>query len=437
MIAFATLFLGLVLGVNDVTLIAGPEAARAVLLLDGAEIAELRGKPWTATVDLGPELAPHELVAVAFDKDGREAGTVRQWINRPRPPAEASVVIERRGDTRVARLSWQSIVSAAPKFASVTVDGEPVPFADAHEVTLPDVDRDRLHVLHAELDFDGGVSVVQDVAFGGARSDEAAARLTAFPLLLEKKVKMPPPARLAGWFTLGGSSLTVAGVEEGPAEIVVVPHETARPALEEIAHDVLGPPVAAVPFGFRREVLRSFASLKKDQRVHVVWPQPHHREHSGFRYDLFPRSEELTSRDGGMLWFLTNVRYALRSEIPVRLADAVAVAGLHAAARDRRRAVVLVLGPEPPPADSGRLAPQMTRRYLERLGVPLFVWCAGRERDPEWGACRDVSSAGKLDAATKELTTALERQRIVWLEGTFLPHAVGFTGDAGVTRLAR
>ena len=79
----------------------------------------------------------------------------------------------------------------------------------------------------------------------------------------------------------------------------------------------------------------------------------------------------------------------------------------------------------------------MTRRYVERLGVPLFVWCVGRDADPAWGACQDVATAGKLNAAARDLAAALERQRIVWIEGTLLPHSVALTSRAAAVSLAR
>ena len=77
MITFLTILLGLVHGPVSVALSAGPEVARVELLVDGAKAAELR-PPWEARLDLGSEIAPHELVAVAFGKDGKKLGEARQ-----------------------------------------------------------------------------------------------------------------------------------------------------------------------------------------------------------------------------------------------------------------------------------------------------------------------------------------------------------------------
>jgi stage V sporulation protein SpoVS len=436
MVGFASLFLGLVLGINDIRLVTGPEVARVVVSLDGKEVGEAKGSPWIVPVDLGAELSPHELVAAAFGDDGRPLASARQWLNRPRPPAEVTVVLARKEGKRVARLSWQSLTGATPKVVDVSVDGESVPVSDAHEVVLPDVDAERVHVLRAELDFAGGVSAVADLAFGGGRTDDASARLTAVPVLLEVKAKLPAPEKLAGWFEAAGQPLAIAAVEEGPADVVVVEEESARDALGELVREIARPATRGFGIATSRDAVRSFAGLKKEQRVRVVWTAAERREHSGVRYDLFPRSDEMTWKDGGMLHVLTGISRVTTDSSPARVTDAVAVGALAAAERDRRRAVVVVLGPAAT-KDASTLAPAVARRYIERLRVPLLVWCVGRERDEAWGACRDVGSAGKLNAATKELVSLLERQRIVWVEGTLLPHVVALSSHASSLSLAR
>jgi hypothetical protein len=298
------------------------------------------------------------------------------------------------------------------------------------------VDPDRLHLLRADLDFAGGVSAVQDLAFGGGHTDEAAARLTAIPVVLEKKAKLPAAEKLAGWFESDGAPLNVAAVEEGPADVVLVMGEGAREALSEIVRDLSPPISAGVTSRVFRDAVRAFAPLKKDQRAWLVWTVAERREHSGVRYDLFPRSDEMTPKDGGMLYYLTQVQRAAPSDSVPRVADAVAVGALGAAGRDRRRAAVLVLGPAASPDASTLDAPRV-KRYLARLGVPLEIWCTKGDSNPAWGACREVSSAGHLNAAVHDLTSLLERERIVWVEGTLLPHKVGLSSRASSVALAR
>jgi hypothetical protein len=93
-IAFATLFLGLVLGVQPVEVMVAPEVERVDLLLDGTLARSLAGPPWRVPCDLGPLLTPRRLEAVAYDAGGRELGRTAQWLNLPRPPAETEWMLE-------------------------------------------------------------------------------------------------------------------------------------------------------------------------------------------------------------------------------------------------------------------------------------------------------------------------------------------------------
>ncbi len=116
MIAFASLFLGLIVGPEPIEILVGDEVAAVELRLDGRTVGELRGAPWRLVCDFGPQLRPHELLAVAYDLNRREIARARQWINLPRRPAEASVMLDGGADGRglIARLSWESVVATEP-----------------------------------------------------------------------------------------------------------------------------------------------------------------------------------------------------------------------------------------------------------------------------------------------------------------------------------
>jgi hypothetical protein len=434
MVGFATLILGLVLGLHDVELVTSDSVARVELLLDGTAVGQLCEAPWTAPVDFGIDLQPHELEAVGFDGSGHIVGRARQSINRPRPPADISMVVERRGSERVLRLAWQSLSGGKPASVSVTLDGEPLRFTDPKEFLIPSVDVERMHVVRAELEFTDGVSASEGVTFGGRHTDEVLAQLTALPVVLAAKAKLPAPSALDGWFETHGKGVRVAAVEEGPAEVVFVPDGGAREALYDMARRYDQPFSGSFWGSARPMELKSLATLRKHQRARLVWPNPARRAHSGFQFDLFPRSEDFSARDGGLLWFLTRTEVAF-VESEQRLSDAVAVAGLSAAGRDRRRAVVLVVGNAP--EDRSRLSPETARHYLESLRVPLHVWCAYGSGETPWGRCTDVSSPSKLDAAASRLSKQLEQQRIVWLEGSYLPAAVGLGRRAAGVALLR
>src|SRR5204862_251421 len=86
---FLTLFLGLIAGVHPVAVSVTAPVSVVEVELDGAVAGRARSAPWTVSVDFGPDLAPHELVARGLDAEGHEVSRARQWINLPRSPASA------------------------------------------------------------------------------------------------------------------------------------------------------------------------------------------------------------------------------------------------------------------------------------------------------------------------------------------------------------
>ena len=92
---------------------------------------------------------------------------------------------------------------------------------------------------------------------------------------------------------------------------------------------------------------------------------------------LYPITRRLTPVDGTIGWVgsrrLDWPGFGRKGQ---RLADAVAVAGLAAVEEERRRAVVLVLGPDA--EDGSLLSPAEATAFLAQLRVPLRVWSFGR-----------------------------------------------------------
>src|SRR6185295_17600956 len=116
-IAFATLWLGLVTGSVPVELLVGADVARVEVRLDGEICSTLSEPPWAASCELGGELAPHELVALAFDAKEAQVGEARQWLNLPREPAELEVAVTREAGPPPrlsARLAWAGPGGATP-----------------------------------------------------------------------------------------------------------------------------------------------------------------------------------------------------------------------------------------------------------------------------------------------------------------------------------
>ena len=119
----------------------------------------------------------------------------------------------------------------------------------------------------------------------------------------------------------------------------------------------------------------------------------------------------------GVLPGMQGTRAVLRAHKPTlgreRYADAIAATGLRAFRGEHRRAIVLVIGPQPS-GDSSSYTPAIVRRYLDRIGVPFRVWSMIPPR-PEfaaWGPSIDISTPALLQKATEELRQELGSQRI-------------------------
>src|SRR5437867_7541369 len=110
-ISFASLFLGLVVGVHPVQIAVTAPVASVELRLDGRAITTLHGPPWVFQCDFGEALRPHRLEGFGFDTGGNALGHCRQWVNMPRGSAEAEIVLERNetGTPVLARVTWDSL----------------------------------------------------------------------------------------------------------------------------------------------------------------------------------------------------------------------------------------------------------------------------------------------------------------------------------------
>ena len=464
MISFASLFVGFVIGVVNVELMASGGVDRVSLLLDGRPVAELR-EPFRAQVDLGRDPAPHELVAVGYDAGGKELGRARQLINLPRPTAEASLVLEdgRGGTGRVARLTWRALVGEVPKALSVTFDGKPLAISDPRRIELPPHEPAQVHFLRADLEFGEGVSASAELIFGGSKRSEALADLTAIPVELEGEASPPSAAEMTGWLEARGVPLEVEGVEAAGVDVVFVVEGSAirqlkraasRSGADAASADLLrrgetragggaGAPDMltddAVTYrrwkgaGVRR------LSVPVELRFRVQRPVARMTPQKEMVASLFP-STSWSVRGTLQPWALASALSSLPAPGPAeqRLADAVVVAGLEAAKGNGRRAVVLILGPDA--KDTGLLGAEDARSFLARLGVPLQVWSAGRKHSREaarWNARRLMSDTWEVEGAVHELLEATIRQRIAWVEGSHLPQDVELGPLAKGIRLAR
>lgn len=403
-VTFVTVFLGLVLGVQPVELDVGADVARVELLLDGQPVGDRTGPPWEIPCDFGGDLAPHELVAVARDAEGREVGRARQWLNLPRSRAGFA------GTTGRTQSDWANASSER--------------LAVAIELNKRRRDLD-VQELASHLTVDG--RAVEPVTVEKGLADVVVVVDRDAEDDLRRMGGLPPRAPTTG-----------RPISEAPID----DSNPARPRPGDVLSR--GGESAAGVLARRQAFLRSAMRLGEGQLVRFLWPRPKEAdegEDETVRPALFRQTRGFPPSHGGMLWFLSRVSPpadAAQEQKEQRLADAVAAAGMAAASSGHRRAVVLVLGEDP--SDASGLSPREVRPYLQHLGVPLHVWAVGAVPDEvaeAWGDVRPVPKKRALRRAVKNLSKSLERQRIVWVEGLHLPQKVSVTGVAEDLRLVR
>jgi hypothetical protein len=434
-IAFLTLFLGLTTGSQRVEVSLTGSVAAVELRLDGAAVARLEQSPWAAWVDLGSDLAPHELVARALGPSGEELSRARQWINLPRPPAEVEILLERdeTGKATAARLASASLLGARPAALLAAFDDRPIPIGPGGRVELPSYDSGTTHLLTATAEFPNGVLARRDTVLGGVTTNETAAELTGVPVRVAGRP--PTAAAVTGWFVKNGEPLPVVAFEHAGAQLLIVRDLTIEEARARVgvretrARTLVGRPIA--------EAIAAGARLDREDRARFLWPVVQVTWGGELRTELFESSHDFLLRGDAIPWLLTHIEDPHPASSPPRYADAVAVAGLQAAASRGRRAVLLVVGSRT--ADASRLGPAAVCLYLERLRVPLFIWSltGPSGRDPAWGAQEDISNPALLRRACNRLKESLEAQWIVWLAGEHRPQDIALSGEARGLELVR
>jgi hypothetical protein len=425
-ISFLTLFFGLITGLYPVELVVNGPAAAVELTVDDQASARLPGPPWKAQIDFGRSLAPHRIVARALDAEGKELARTEEWANLPHPLTKAEILLEsdKGGVPRAAKLVWTNLEGKTPQSTSMTFDGQPLKLDPSGRAELPAHDLKTLHVLTAEVRFPELRTVRRDVAYGGEYGSEVSTELTAVPLRA-RSGRLPPPEKLAGWvMTKDGRPLTVAAVEEGPAQLFVVRAAPAGEIQEKLASK-----------GLTIQRDRYSLQLGRDDQVRFIVPTPQRVEGSGERSDLFDITPVYTGRDGGLPYILRKFGWRLSlpgaepvavHEVP-RIADAVAVAGLEAMTENRRRAVLLILSGQETQDASGYDA-ETVRRFLASIRVPLHVWTLSRPAPGSvaaaWGPATEVVSTVITSEAVGTLRADLDSQRIVMVDGRHLPQSL-------------
>jgi|GEM_PF-475646 len=462
-----TLFLGLTTGSQTVALSVEGPAARVELRVDGEVCGERQRPPWLFRCDFGEELAPHRLEAVAYDDEGRVLARTGSHANLQPRQAEAEMVVERdaEGRAEALRVVWDAVADSTPTSLLVSFDDVPLelpeaaPSAGSLRLPLPDHDPRQIHFASAELTFPDGTAARADVAFGGALSDEVNTRSSGIPVILAGGPAgggpVSPAEAAAGLASrrpgAGGAPLRALAFEGGEADVVAVVEASAAAELAALRQRFRADGTGA------REP-EAAAGLEAGDRFTLVDPTPRAAAPAGGdRHDLFQASPPRFASQGGLVWQLTHVFFP--PSPGQHLADAVAMAGMQAAAGSRPRTVLLILGPEA--RDDSRFTPQEVRRYLDRLRVPLAVWWLEREgreldrrerrqaaldRDQRrmrkrafataWSGVEEVTSFRDLVRSAERLRQRVGEQRVLWVDGLHLPtEIVARQGPAAPVRL--
>ncbi|HVE69920.1 MAG TPA: hypothetical protein VNI54_01025 [Thermoanaerobaculia bacterium] len=382
-LVFVTRLLGLMSGPRTIDAQVDPAVHSVELVLDGKHAQTLRRAPWRTTIDFGPELAPHALTAIGRDAEGRELARDTQFINVPRPQAEIGVMF-RKGR---AEITWQHIGGAMPKKMQVKLGSKVLASTLTRSVKLPELSPDALNVLSVDLEFEDGSTARRDVVFGGF-AEEVPAELTATIV----RERGGGEKDRANCFRAGDRNVAASAVETGDIALLVV-RNGASPGDEFRRRNLNGLRLPEQSFAMRRT------------QVRFIWPVAQGNASS----DLFASSVPMSA---------TSMRFLLLNGtgpqgLTLRFADAVAVAGTEALREPRRRAVILMLNGE---EDQSRYKPETVRGYLERIGVPLYVWSlAGPVRGKAWGEVTDVSTNERLFEAVRRLEKDLQPLRVAWL----------------------
>jgi hypothetical protein len=411
-LAFLTIFLGLMSGTQSIALAVNDDVAVVELALDDHPVAQLAAAPWMTKVDFGSELLPHHLSARALNQKGEEIARIEQWINLPRPRAELEILVNRiNPHTAGVRVNWQSLAGERPDRIELSMDGSRVALDHERSASLHLEQSDpRYHVVAAQAHFPSGEVAERHVAIGSGFAGGSQGELTAIPVRVAGN-DLPAVEQLVGWFTSAGHPLAPTAVERGASRLLVVRDPGVPQAFSQL-------------LWFRRSRPQRTA-LAGDTRIRFIWPSARPSGESSIPAELFPGSQDFGGLDAGLPTLVADLQHGGDGERPSRLADAVAVAGLTADAEQSTRAVLLVLTPGS--LDSSRYRGDTVRRYLAALGVPLFVWSVGAPSaaaGAAWGNVEDVSQPAGLQQAMRRIEDRLRDERMVWVEGRYLPQTI-------------
>lgn len=404
MIQILALFLALATGVHPVELQVADPVTQVEISMDGEVAHVLEGPPWRFLLDLGHELLPHRLNAVALDSQGLEIGRTHRWINLSAPADGATFD--------------PTVFDSSQSLTAVAVELEP-----GHELPSPQEMEgwflgrgEPLSVVKVDQGGPTELLVVRDPATTFWFE-------TVAYYFLSQTINAPVPPEITG---------AALGLDQASFLDLV----------RDNRQDTL---VSMQQFSTAWHAWNQFMQLEGDAEVRFLSPLAAPASTVEDRKQIFNVSRPFEANTHGVLFRAAGIR-PLGFEL--RISDAIALAGLEAHASRRRRAVLAVLTDVP--RGPSRYRPEETRKYLAALGVPLFVW-SFEQPMTEWEATQvyTIESTKKVllpkdgrdllkgaRRASENLRRKLAQQHIVWIEGTHLPQDIKLSTQATGLALA-
>lgn len=397
---------GIVVGKIQVAVDLGSSAQPAELYLDGRKVCDLRGRPATCTVDLGPDPHLHLLEAVRKSEDGAVLQQTRRWLNRPGEEVELDLLADRpTSDGKCsAAVRWAHPNKLSPTSIAVTLDGWPlVASRSGHHYVFDCPANFRSAVLTAYATFPDGRSAYAATTIGGF----TGSTVTPMSAVALTTVGARPRdcSRAALW------SNAALPVEDEGFELAVILDPTVN--YRQLERSGRTGPVAASSAGAQTETASQW--LQRASNLWYVTPDSRLRRVDGF-----------ANGRAGWLDVLFHVGQTQLRDAS-RIADAVAVAGKQAADGPYRRAVVLLLGDHSHKRNDATFTPTQARAYLRELGVPLIVLRDGQPRDDGWGEGLPNRTMQEMRHNLDILRRVVTSQCVFWFEGDRRPTEIAST----------
>ncbi len=403
-LSILTFPVGLVVGEHPVHVDLGATGEPAELLLDGQPVCSFASVDTHCLVDLGAAPEVHLLELVRRDRDGHVKAAARRWVNRPGQEAELDLVLAPPSGNGICdgNAVWFHPDKSHPVALEVRENGRPLDLsADGHSFRFPCGNPREPHILDASAVFPDGRRA-ETVTMSSGFGTEADVDLTAVPLTDCELA----PANCAALATALDEPVTV--VDDAGFEVVFVLDPDAG------YRGMLAGPGAKAQRGSAWS--RAEASLHD---AHILWfvvPDAQLHRVNGFQPSAEGRRG--TTRSAGRGMWLDNL-FVVATNPPkreFRLADAVAVSGLVAAAGPTRRAVILILG-STADRDASQFSPRQARAYLAEVGVSLVVLRIGKEKDDGWPRGTTINNMQAFAKALQAVKKALDCQCIAWFRG--------------------